>query len=84
MNNTEKAKLDAARRMLKGKIDINEVSVMMGLSLEQLQPIKEELDNEMKKVFGSTAAYDMDTGDVLFDDFNDMGEDLDLPEEVDE
>lgn len=84
MNNTEKAKLDAAKRMLKGKIDINEVSEMMGLSLEQLQPIKEELDNEMKKIYGSTAAYDMDTGDVLFDDFNDMGEDFDLPEGEDE
>lgn len=78
MNNTDKAKLDAAKRMLKGKIDINEVSLLLDISMEKLQPIKEELDNEMKELYGSTAAYDMDSGEVLFDDFNDMGLDEDI------
>lgn len=78
MNNTDKAKLDAAKRMLKGKIDINEVSLLLDISIEKLQPIKEELDNEMKELYGSTAAYDMDSGEVLFDDFNDMGLDADI------
>ena len=78
MNNTDKAKYDAAKRMLKGKIDINEVSMMLDIPLEQLKPIKEEFDNEMKSVYGSTVAYDMDSGEVLFDDFNDMGLDTDI------
>ncbi|MCM1500315.1 MAG: hypothetical protein NC124_17785 [Clostridium sp.] len=81
MNNTDKAKLDAAKRMLKGRIDINEAAMLLGLSVEQLKPIKDELDEEMKKIYGSTAAYDMDTGEVLFDDFDDIGEDDDFPEE---
>ena len=29
MNNSEKARYDAAKRMLKGKIDIEEVAMMM-------------------------------------------------------
>ncbi|MDE5862900.1 MAG: hypothetical protein K2K56_04715 [Lachnospiraceae bacterium] len=81
MNNTDKAKLDAARRMLKGRIDINEVAMLLELSEEQLKPIKDELDEEMKKIYGSTAAYDMDTGEVLFDNFDDIGADDDLPNE---
>ena len=81
MNNTDKAKLDAAKRMLKGKIDMEEVSMMLGISIEELKPIKEEIDEEIRKVYGNTDAYDFDMNKVLFDDFNDTGMDLDMPDE---
>lgn len=81
MNNTDKAKLDAAKRMLKGKIDIEEVSMMIGLPVETLLSIKEEIDEEVRKVYGNIDAYDFNMGQVLFDDFNDTGIDSDMPEE---
>lgn len=81
MNNTDKAKLDAAKRMLKGKIDIEEVSMMMGIPVEQLKPIQEEIEEEIRKVYGNTDAYDFDMNQVLYDNFNDTGMDLDMPEE---
>lgn len=81
MNNTDKAKLDAAKRMLKGKIDIEEVSMMIGLPVETLLPIKEEIDEEVRKVYGNIDAYDFNMGQVLFDDYNDTGMDEDMPEE---
>lgn len=81
MNNTGKAKLDAAKRMLKGKIAMEEVSMMLGISIEELKPIKEEIDEEIRKVYGNTDAYDFDMNQVLFDDFNDTGLDLDIPDE---
>ena len=37
MNNTDKAKLDAAKRMLKGKIELEEVSMMLGIPIEELK-----------------------------------------------
>lgn len=82
MNNTDKAKLDAAKRMLKGKIDIKEVSMLMGIPVEQLKPIQEEIDEEVRKVYGNIDAYDFDMNQVLYDDFNDTGLDLDIPEEA--
>lgn len=81
MNNTEKARYDAAKRMLKGKIDMEEVSMMMGLTIEELTPIKDEVDEEVRKVYGNIDAYDFDMKQVLFDNFNDTGEDIDIPDE---
>ncbi|MBE5940911.1 MAG: hypothetical protein E7264_00080 [Lachnospiraceae bacterium] len=81
MNNTDKATLDAARRMLRGKIAIEEVSMMLGLPIETLMPIKEEMEEEVRKVYGNTDAYDFDMNKILFDDFNDIGLDLDIPKE---
>lgn len=81
MNNTDKAKLDAAKRMLKGKIELEEVSMMLGIPIEELKPMKEEIDEEVRKVYGNTDAYDFDMNKVLFDDFNDTGLDLDMPDE---
>ncbi len=81
MNNTDKAKMDAAKRMLKGKIDIEEVSMLMGIPVEQLKPIQEEIDEEVRKVYGNIDAYDFNMGQVLFDDFNDTGMNPDMPEE---
>ena len=81
MNNTDRAKLDAAKRMLKGQIDIQEVSMMLEIPIEQLVPIKEELEEEVRKVYGNVDAYDFNMGQVLYDNFNDTGMDLDMPEE---
>ncbi len=80
MNNTDKAKLDAARRMLKGKIAIEEVSMMIGLPVEKLKPIKDEIDEEVRRVYGNVDAYDFGTEPILFEDFDDIGLDEDLPE----
>lgn len=81
MNRTDKAKMDAAKRMLRGKIDIEEVSQMLGIPAAALLPLKEEVDEEVRKVYGNTDAYDFDGGQVLFDSFQDTGADADLPEE---
>ncbi len=81
MNNSEKARYDAAKRMLKGKIDIEEVAMMMNLTVEELKPIKDEIDEEVRKVYGNIDAYDFDMKQVLFDNFNDAGEDNDIPDE---
>lgn len=83
MNNTDKAKLDAAKRMLKGKIDVEEVSMMLDLPMETLLPIKEEIEEEVRKVYGNIDAYDFNMRQVLFDDFNDTGMDPDMPLEED-
>ncbi len=81
MNNTDKATLDAAKRMLRGKIAVEEVSMMLGIPVETLMPIKEEIEEEVRKVYGNTDAYDFDMNKILFDDFNDIGLDLDIPDE---
>ncbi|MBQ9983642.1 MAG: hypothetical protein IJP29_03550 [Lachnospiraceae bacterium] len=81
MNNTDKATIEAATRMLRGKIPVEEVSQMFGLSMEVLLPIKEELEEEVRKVYGNTDAYDFDMNKILFEDFNDTGLNFDMPEE---
>ena len=84
MNNTDKATMDAARRMLQGKIDINEVSMMLGIPVEKLQPIKDEVDEQVRKVYGNLDSYDFNEP-VLFDNYDDLGNDDDIkPDEEDE
>ncbi len=84
MNNTDKATMDAARRMLQGKIDINEVSMMLGVPVEKLQPIKDEVDEQVRKVYGNLDSYDFNEP-VLFDNYDDLGNDDDIkPDEEDE
>lgn len=84
MNNTDKATLDAAKRMIKGGIELEEVSMLMGLPMEKLTPIKEEVDEAVRKVYGNIDHYDFTKGDVLFDNFNDIGQDVDLPDDLPE
>ena len=81
MNNTDKATLDVARRMLRGKIAVEEVSAMLGIPVATRMPIKEEMEEEVRKVYGNTDAYDFDMNKILYDDFNDTGLDLDIPDE---
>lgn len=44
MNRTNKAKRDLAIRMLKVDISIDEVALMSGLTIEELNAIKSDLD----------------------------------------
>ncbi|MBE5923309.1 MAG: hypothetical protein E7271_02435 [Lachnospiraceae bacterium] len=83
MNNTDKATLDAAKRMLQGKIDINEVSMMLGVPVEKLQPLKDEVDEQVRKVYGNIDSYDF-SEPVLFDNYDDLGNDDDIKPEEDE
>ncbi len=80
MNNTDKATLEAAKRMLKGKIPVEEVSNLLNLPTDVLLPIKEELEEEFRQVYGNTDAYDFDMNKILFDDFNDTGLNPDMPD----
>lgn len=81
MNNTEKATLDAAKRMIKGGIELEEVSMLMNVPIEKLVPIKEEIDEEVRKVYGNIDHYDFSKGDILFDNYNDIGDNADIPDE---
>ena len=47
MNNTEKAKVDVARRMLKGKIPADEVILMTGLDESLVKKLEEEITPEV-------------------------------------
>lgn len=70
MNNTTKAKYDVAKRMLKGRIDIDEVMLMTGLPREELEKLKEEVDpsNSDVKILQNLDTVDLDIGQILVDD----------------
>ena len=56
---------------------------MLDIPIEMLMPIKEELEEEVRKVYGNVDAYDFNMGQVLYDNFNDTGMDLDMSEQED-
>lgn len=70
MNNTTKAKYELARKMLKGKIDIDEVAMMTSLPLNELEKIKEEVDptNPEVEMLKNLDTVDLDIGPILVDD----------------
>lgn len=84
MNNTTKATYDAAKRMIKGGIELEEVSMLLDIPVEKLKPIKDEVDEDIRKVYGNLDNYDFTKEQYIFDDFNDTGIDADLPEDMDE
>lgn len=84
MNNTDKAKVDAAKRMLLGKIEIEEVAQLLDMPVEQLVPIKDEIDEQIRKTYGDVDAYDIEKGTVIFDNYDDWGADEDIPDEMPE
>ena len=67
MNNTDKAKVDAARRMLLGKIEVEEVAMLLDMPVAQIVPIKEEIEEQIRKTYGDVDAYDIEKGTVIFD-----------------
>ncbi len=82
MNHTDKAKMDAAKRMLLGKIAIEEVAMLLEMSVDELMPIKEEIDEQIRKTYGDVDAYDIEKGTVIFDNYDDWGTDDDIPDEL--
>lgn len=78
MNNTTKQKYELARKMLKGKIEIDEVALMTGLSEDVLKELKEEVAPESKdvQILKNLDTVDLDIGQILYDNFPD--------EEIDE
>lgn len=84
MNNTDKAKLDAARRMLLGKIEVEEVAMLLDMPVAQIVPIKEEIEEQIRKTYGDVDAYDIEKGTVIFDNYDDLGKDVDIPDEMPE
>ena len=84
MNNTDKAKVDAARRMLLGKIEVEEVAMLLDMPVAQIVPIKEEIEEQIRKTYGDVDAYDIEKGTVIFDNYDDLGKDVDIPDEMPE
>ena len=69
MNNTMKGKYELARKMLKGKIDMDEVVLMSGLSKEIVEQLKEEVDpsNPEIEMLKNLDNVDLNIGEILFD-----------------
>lgn len=69
MNNTTKQKYDVATRMLKGKIDVEEVALMTGLPIEELNKLKEEVvpNNTDAEIIKNLDNVDLDIGELLYD-----------------
>ena len=70
MNRTTKAKYDMATRMLKGRIDAEEVAMMSGLPLEEVEKLKEEVvpKNTDDEVLSRLDNPNLDIGQILYDD----------------
>lgn len=69
MNNTTKQKYDVATRMLKGKIDVEEVALMTGLPIDELNKLKEEVvpNNTDAEILKNLDNVDLDIGELLYD-----------------
>ncbi len=70
MNRTTKAKYDMATRMLKGRIDAEDVAMMSGLPLEEVEKLKEEVvpRNTDAEVLSRLDNKDLDIGQIIYDD----------------
>ncbi|MBR1816683.1 MAG: hypothetical protein IJ763_08280 [Lachnospiraceae bacterium] len=86
MNNTDKAKLDVARRMLKGKIEVDEVVLMTGLDKATIKKLDEEINpkNSDAAILQNLDNVDLDIGQLLFDDLPAEDEELEGFHEVTE
>lgn len=67
MNKTEQAKRDLATKMLKGQIEVEEVAMISGVSLEEVQKMREELDEFERRSLGGVTLREMGVGDVIID-----------------
>lgn len=80
MNRTEQAKVDMAYRMLKGQIDVEEVAMISGVSLEKVQEMRNDLDQQERKALGGVTVREMGFGEVLIDndilDESEVGQDM--------
>ena len=78
MNNTDKAKLDVARRMLKGKIEVDEVVLMTGIDKKTIEDLNEEINpkNTDAAILENLDNVDLDIGQLLYDDLPAEDEEL--------
>lgn len=78
MNNTTKAKYELATKMLKGKIDVEEVVMMSGLTEEEVLKIKSEIEPNSSdaEVLKSLDTVDLNIGDILLDNLPAEDEEL--------
>ena len=78
MNNTTKKKYELARKMLKGRIDIDEVALMTGLPKDKLEELKEEVvpSNSDAEILKNLDNVDLNIGELLYDDMPDGDEDF--------
>lgn len=69
MNNTTKAKYELARKMLKGKIEVDEVAIMTGLPIEEIEKLNEEINptNPEVEIMSKLDTVDLDLGPILYD-----------------
>lgn len=78
MNNTKKAQLDMARRMVAGRLDVDEIVEMTELPLEEVQKLKDEFESLMHSELQNTnldmsgMIFDNNVTDEEMDDFNMM------------
>ncbi len=78
MKKTDKAKLDVARRMLKGKIEVDEVVLMTGLDKKTIEDLNEEINpkNSDAAILENLDNVDLDIGQLLYDDLPAEDEEL--------
>jgi hypothetical protein len=71
MNNTEKAKVDVAKRMLKGKIPADEVILMTGLDESLVKKLEEDITPEVReaKILQGLDNTDLNIGEILYDNY---------------
>lgn len=67
MNKTEQARLDMARKMLKGQIEVEEVAMISEVPLQQVQKIREELDVHERKMLGGVTVREMGLENIMID-----------------
>ncbi|MGN0394620.1 MAG: hypothetical protein ACI4EF_04600 [Coprococcus sp.] len=70
MNNSTKAVYAMAEKMLKGRIEVDEVVAMSGLPKEEIEKMKKELDNaNPEATYLRTLDFnDFDIGPILNDE----------------
>jgi hypothetical protein len=67
MNHTEQAKIDMAKKMIKGQIDVEEVAMISGLSVDTVQKLRDEQDAMERKSLGGLTVREAGIGNVLID-----------------
>jgi hypothetical protein len=84
LNNTEKAKHDLAEKMLKGRIDVEEIAMMTGISTDEIAAMKKKMEdaNPEAKAFDSLDFKDFDIGPVIYDQTEDLPGYEELEEKV--
>ncbi len=68
MNRTETAKRELCEKMLKGQIDVEEVAMISGVPLEEVQKLRDEMDRKERQALGGMTVREMGVGSVIIDD----------------